>query len=62
MTAPAYRIRTANESAFSDLSEQFPYDAEPFCIEWFSANGFPCSTIPVKCVALIAFLRYAADS
>jgi hypothetical protein len=29
--------------------------AEPFRIEWFSAYGLACSTVPIRCVALIAF-------
>ena len=37
------------------LSQQISDDAEPFRIEWFSANGLPCSTIPVGCVVLISF-------
>jgi hypothetical protein len=26
-----------------------------FHIEWFSANGLSCSTLPVSCVVLITF-------
>jgi hypothetical protein len=29
---------------------------EPFRVEWFSAIGLSCSTIPVGCVVLITFL------
>src|SRR5437870_2704630 len=31
-------------------------DAEPFRIEWLSANGFARSAVPIVGVALIAFL------
>jgi len=39
-----------------DLSQQIPHDAEPFRIEWLSANGPARPTTPVGCVAMIAFL------
>src|ERR1017187_2626921 len=38
-----------------DLSQQISHDAEPFRIDWLSANGLASPTIPVRCVALIAF-------
>jgi hypothetical protein len=38
------------------LCQQLSRDAEPFRIEWFSANGLTCATIPVGGIALIAFL------
>jgi hypothetical protein len=38
------------------LSQQLSHNAEPFRIYWLSANGFGCPTIPVGCIALIAFL------
>ena len=36
--------------------QQSSQDAEPFGIEWLSANGLAYTTIPIGCVALIAFL------
>jgi hypothetical protein len=41
--------RNPQPSATSD-------DAEPFRIQWLSANRLPRPTIPVRCVALIASL------
>jgi hypothetical protein len=39
-----------------DPSQQISHDAEPFRIQWLLANRLPCRpTIPVRCVALIAF-------
>src|ERR1039457_4232929 len=38
-----------------DLSHQISHNAEPFRIEWLSADGLACSTVPVGCVVLIAF-------
>src|ERR1035437_8251755 len=38
-----------------DLSQQTSHDAEPFRSEWFSANGFARSNVPVRRVVLIAF-------
>jgi hypothetical protein len=38
-----------------DLSQQASQDAEPFRIQWLSANWFSCSAVPVDCVALVAF-------
>jgi hypothetical protein len=37
------------------LSEQYLHHAEPFRIEWLSANGLSRPTIPVCLVVLIAF-------
>jgi hypothetical protein len=31
------------------LPEQILHDPDPFRIEWFSANGLACPTIPVGC-------------
>jgi hypothetical protein len=39
-----------------DLSEQLHHNAEPLRIQRLSANGLACPTIPIRCVALIAFL------
>ena len=39
-----------------DLSQQISRDAEPFRIQWLSANRLSRPTIPTNCVALIAFL------
>jgi hypothetical protein len=38
------------------LAKQTFDNAEPFPVEWFSANGFARSAIPIGGVALIAFL------
>jgi hypothetical protein len=41
--------------ADSLLSEQISHDAVPLRIKRFSADGLACPTIPVGCIALIAF-------
>jgi hypothetical protein len=38
-----------------DLPEEISYYAEPFRIQWLPANGLVRPTVPVGCVALIAF-------
>src|ERR1035437_1522253 len=38
-----------------DLFQQISRDAEPFHIEWLWANSLPCSTVPIRRVALITF-------
>jgi hypothetical protein len=45
-----------NKKREVDLSQQISHDAQPFRIEWLSAHRLPRPTIPVGCVALIAFL------
>ena len=39
-----------------DLPQQLSRDAEPLRIELISANGLSRTTVPVRCVTLIAFL------
>src|SRR6266852_1675782 len=50
---PTESQRRRKESALA--FQQIFHDAEPLRVERFSANSFPRSTIPVSCVALIAF-------
>jgi hypothetical protein len=38
------------------LSQQFFHDADPFRFEGLPANGLASATVPIGCVALIAFL------
>jgi hypothetical protein len=38
------------------LSQQISHDGEPFGMERFLANGLACTTVPISCVALVAFL------
>jgi hypothetical protein len=38
------------------LSQQLSHNAEPFRIQWFPTNRLPRPTVPISCVALIAFL------
>jgi hypothetical protein len=50
------RMTSQSQKRQVDLSQQTSHDAEPFRIEWFSANGFASPTILINCIALIAFL------
>jgi hypothetical protein len=45
----------SHEKPEVNLSQQISRDAKPFHIEWFSANGLACPTVPILCVVLIAF-------
>src|ERR1035438_3380810 len=40
----------------SILSQQISHNGEPFGTQRLPANGLACPTVPVGCVALIAFL------
>jgi hypothetical protein len=43
--------------ALSLWSDKQTFDnAEPFPVEWLSANGLACPVVPIGCVALIALL------
>jgi hypothetical protein len=44
-----------------DLSQQIFHNADPFRIDWFSANRLPRPTIPVGCVVLIAFFAMQVE-
>jgi hypothetical protein len=44
-----------------DSSQQISHDAQPFRIERFPANRLARPTVPVRCVALIAFLAVQVD-
>ncbi len=50
------RQRHRNHETSSLLSQQTCRDAEPFGIQRLAADGLASATIPVGCVALIAFL------
>jgi len=50
------------EKREADLSQQVFCDAEPFRIERLSADGLASSTIPVRRIALIAFLAMQVAS
>jgi hypothetical protein len=45
-----------NKKKRDDLSQQVPHDADPFLVWRLAANRLSRPTIPVRCVALIAFL------
>jgi hypothetical protein len=38
------------------LSQQISHNGEPLGVEWFSANRLAGTTVPIACVALVAFL------
>jgi hypothetical protein len=40
----------------SQLSQQVSYNGEPFGTQWLPANGLTRTTVPISCVALVAFL------
>jgi hypothetical protein len=44
------------ERAARCLSQQLRNDAEPFRIERFTTDGLPRPAVPVRCIALVAFL------
>lgn len=52
----AFRSTGVAGNTLNAIAPRIPYDAEPFRIEWHSANGPARPTIPIGCVALIAFL------
>jgi hypothetical protein len=37
-------------------SQQISHDAQPFGVQWVPANGLASPTVPIFCIALIAFL------
>jgi hypothetical protein len=43
-------------NATTSLSQQGSHEPKPFSIEWFSANWLARPTVPVRRVALIAFI------
>lgn len=57
MVRRSHRLWAHSEAQNGEVAlfQQILHDAEPFRIQRFSAHKFPCASVPVRSIALIAF-------